>query len=63
MNAGTLGKMAEKSQVKKLIVTHLYPPALQVDIYSQIRKYYPGPLIIASDGEKILLEENWTNGE
>lgn len=43
------GKIASLANVKKLVLTHLYPECDQVDINAQCRKTYAGPLVIAED--------------
>lgn len=50
LNADSVGQIANSANVKSLIITHRYPPALNVDIERQIRRYYKGSLILASDG-------------
>jgi len=55
MSADSVGKLAAQAGVKTLIVTHLYPPAVKVDLQSQIQEYYTGPVIIAQDNYKFLL--------
>lgn len=56
MNAQTLGKMAERANVKKLVVTHQYPSALEVDIESQLKEYYSGSILIAEDGSRVKID-------
>jgi ribonuclease BN (tRNA processing enzyme) len=43
------GDMATRAQVKKLVLTHLYPECDRVDLRAQCRKTYHGPLLIAED--------------
>jgi len=43
------GKIATRAGVKKLLLTHFYPPCDQVDIARQCRKTYSGPLLLAED--------------
>jgi len=43
------GDIATRAQVKKLVLTHLYPQCDQVDLRAQCRKTYQGPLLIAED--------------
>jgi ribonuclease BN (tRNA processing enzyme) len=43
------GKMASAANVKKLVLTHFYPPCDEADIAAQCRKTYQGPLALASD--------------
>jgi len=47
------GDMATRAQVKKLVLTHLYPECDRVDLRAQCRKTYQGPLVIAEDLMKI----------
>jgi ribonuclease BN (tRNA processing enzyme) len=55
-NADSLGRLAQKAHVKSLVVTHRYPPALSVDLVTQIRSHYSGPIQLASDGLKLELD-------
>jgi ribonuclease BN (tRNA processing enzyme) len=43
------GEIATRAGVKKLVLTHFYPPCDQVDIVRQCRKTYSGPLLLAED--------------
>ncbi len=43
------GTIAKKANVRKLVLTHLYPQCDLVDIRAQCRQNYDGPLIIAED--------------
>jgi ribonuclease BN (tRNA processing enzyme) len=43
------GKMAAAANVKKLVLTHFYPPCEDADIEAQCRKTYAGPLALAHD--------------
>jgi len=43
------GEIATRAGVKKLVLTHFYPPCDQVDIARQCRKTYSGPLVLAED--------------
>ncbi|OEU44847.1 MAG: MBL fold metallo-hydrolase [Desulfobacterales bacterium S7086C20] len=43
------GRIATKANVKKLVLTHFYPECDAVDIFSQCRKSYEGPLVLAED--------------
>lgn len=47
------GKIAQAANVKKLVLTHLYPPCEGVDIASQCRKTYNGGIIVTEDQMKI----------
>ena len=48
-----VGLLARNANVSQLIITHLYQPALEVDIQSQIAKNYSGEIRLALDGETI----------
>jgi ribonuclease BN (tRNA processing enzyme) len=50
MNADGVGRLVKQAGVKKLVVTHRYPPALAVDIRSQIQKHFDGDIVLAVDG-------------
>jgi ribonuclease BN (tRNA processing enzyme) len=56
MNADTLGQLAARSGVKRLVATHLYPAALEVNLADQIHQWYNGPVIIAQDGLRLELK-------
>ncbi len=43
------GQIAEQSRTKKLVLTHFYPECDRVDIESQCRRAYSGPLVLAED--------------
>ncbi len=49
-------KIAAEAEVRKLILTHLYPDAAHSDLLSVAQKYYSGPIVIARDGMKLDLE-------
>jgi len=43
------GEIADRANVRKLVLTHFYPECDQVDIENQCRKTYSGPLLLAED--------------
>lgn len=43
------GEIASEARVKKLILTHLYPPCDEVDIVTPCAKHFSGEIIIARD--------------
>ncbi len=43
------GRIAERARVRLLVLTHFYPECDQVDIRSQCRRTYKGPLVLAMD--------------
>jgi len=47
------GKIAAKANVKKLVLTHLYPECDKVDIKKQCSKEYKGNIVLAKDFMKI----------
>jgi len=44
-----VAEIAKKSGVKKLILTHFYPPIRPAEIKKRVRKIYKDPIIIARD--------------
>lgn len=42
-------EIAQMARVKKLLLTHFYPPCEKVDIKRQAKKYYKGPVVLAKD--------------
>ena len=50
------GEIATQANVRKLVLTHLYPECDQVDIKKQCRKTWSGPLIVAEDLMKITID-------
>ncbi len=53
MTADAVGRVARAARVKRVILNHLYPPALQVDIIAQVRAEYTGEIIVAEDGTRV----------
>jgi len=43
------GEIADRANVRKLVLTHFYPECDQVDIEKECRKTYSGPLLLADD--------------
>ncbi|MGB9673593.1 MAG: MBL fold metallo-hydrolase [Anaerolineales bacterium] len=56
MTSREVGMIANNSNVKRLVITHMYPPALEVDIKTQISNYYAGDILLATDGDRIIFE-------
>jgi ribonuclease BN (tRNA processing enzyme) len=50
MTAEAVGRVAQTAQVKRVILTHLYPPAQSVDLAAQVHETYKGQVIVAVDG-------------
>jgi ribonuclease BN (tRNA processing enzyme) len=46
------GRIAAEAKVGRLVLTHLYPECDQVDIETQCRKTWSGPLTVAEDLQK-----------
>ena len=53
MTADAVGRVARAAKVKRVILNHLYPPALEVDIVAQVRAKYDGEIIVAVDGTRV----------
>ncbi len=53
--AGAVGRIARAANVKHLVLTHLYPPALDADVVSQVRREFSGDVEVAVDGMELEL--------
>jgi ribonuclease BN (tRNA processing enzyme) len=53
MTADAVGRVARAARVKRVILNHLYPPALDVNIVAQVRAEYAGEIIVAEDGTRV----------
>ena len=53
MTADAVGRVAQSARVRKVVLNHLYPPALDVDIVAQVREIYDGKIVVAVDGMQI----------
>ncbi len=53
MTADAVGRVARAAKVKRVVLTHLYPPAQTVDIAMQVRQEYDGEIIVAVDGRRV----------
>jgi ribonuclease BN (tRNA processing enzyme) len=53
MTADAVGRVARAAKVKRVILNHLYPPALEVDIAAQVRAEYDDEIIVAVDGTRL----------
>ncbi len=47
------GKIAQEAHAKSLLLTHLYPECLKVDILERCKRYYKNNILIAKDFMKI----------
>ena len=47
------GRIAQESQCRKLLLTHLYPVCDRVDIVQECRRTYQGPIVLSEDLMKI----------
>ena len=50
LNAYQVGTLAHASQVKSVLLTHLYPPAIRSDIVQQVQRHFNGTVEKARDG-------------
>lgn len=55
LTADAVGRIARAANVKRVVLTHLYPPALEVDIAAQVRAEYAGEVIVAVDGTRVVV--------
>ncbi len=51
--AGTVGRIARGANVKRLLLTHLYPPALESDVVAQAHEEFAGEIDVALDGMQL----------
>jgi ribonuclease BN (tRNA processing enzyme) len=50
VTADGAGRMAQAAGARRLILSHLYPPAIRADVVGQAREAYEGEIILAVDG-------------
>lgn len=55
MTADAVGRVAQMAQVKQVVLNHLYPPALEVDIVAQVRAIFDREIVVAIDGMRIIV--------
>jgi ribonuclease BN (tRNA processing enzyme) len=53
MTADAVGRIAHAANAKRVLLNHLYSPALEVDIAAQVRAAFSGEIIVAVDGMQI----------
>ena len=53
MTADAVGCVARAARVKRVILNHLYPPALGGDIAAQVCAEYAGEIVVAVDGTRL----------
>lgn len=53
VTADAAGRMAQAAGVRRLVLSHLYPPAQEVDVAAQARAEYGGEVIVAVDGTSL----------
>ncbi len=46
------GALARRAEAKRLVLTHLYPPVEHADILGEVAATYPGPAVVARDGDR-----------
>jgi ribonuclease BN (tRNA processing enzyme) len=42
--------MAGKAECRRLLLTHFYPACRGQDLLTPCQKFYPGPILLATDG-------------
>ena len=55
LSAGQVGAIAAEAGVARVVLTHLYPPALEADVVAQVKAYYRGEVTLATDGWSTVL--------
>ena len=56
LTASEVGKLAEKANCRKIILSHLYPESLSTDIIGQCRHFFKGEIEIASDLKRLTFQ-------
>ena len=51
------GELAHRARVKRLVLTHFYPPVETTDPARGARKRFTGPISVASDGDRFTIGE------
>jgi ribonuclease BN (tRNA processing enzyme) len=51
------GRLAARAGVPRLLLTHFYPPCDEVDVVAQAAREFPGEIIKAEDGLRLMLGE------
>ncbi len=49
MDTKDIGEIADKSNVKKLVLTHFYPRTDSIDLVAEVKRYFSGDVIKAKD--------------
>jgi len=52
LTPASAGRLAADAAARRLVVTHLYPPAERVDVRAGIAACYRGPVTVAADGDR-----------
>ena len=55
VTADGAGRMAQKAGARRLVLSHLYPPAQEADVAGQARAEYEGEVIVAVDGTTLVV--------
>jgi ribonuclease BN (tRNA processing enzyme) len=50
-----VGEVASRANVHRVVLTHLYPPALATNIAAEVGAYFDGPVAVGHDGWSVLL--------
>jgi len=48
-----VGRLASASAVQRVVLTHLYPPAIEADVVAQVQAHFSGSVVKAYDGMTI----------
>lgn len=48
-------RMARESKVRRVILTHIFPPSDEIDLIAEVSRGYDGEVIVARDGLKLNL--------
>jgi len=55
MDAKTVGKIGDQKNIKRIILTDMYPVGFESEVIAQIQEEYDGVLIIGKDLESFVI--------
>lgn len=53
LTPSSAARMASEAGVGRVVLTHLFPPVLELDLVSEVGKGFDGEIIVAEDGMKL----------
>lgn len=53
LTPSSVAQMASESAVERLVLTHIFPAADEIDLVSEVKRNYDGEVLLAEDGMKL----------